>query len=276
SGQWTYDVLLSIAKEITNMNGDSSYKWNKDGNAVYGISSHGNAADKFILGANEYFIEKDASGSLAFTANDERFYNVLTDLAFLMDAKNGYTIFGSNEDFDADNGGYVYIFQNSRSLFLTAEIKAAQLLRDMDETFGIVPYPKYDASQEGYASSFVNQCFYYSIPTTNSHIEETTVISDYISYLSYRDVLPVYYSNVVEQKGLRNDDSIEMLNIILSTKSVDLGILFGWTNTMLETIRPKLFAGATDLVSTIEKQQPTIEKNIAKTLEAIRTAQENG
>ena len=162
-----------------------------------------------------------------------------------------------------------------RSLFLTGEVKAAQQLRDMEDTFGILPYPKYDETQESYYSSFVNQCMFYTIPVTNMHTRETAIISDYTSYMSKRDVLPVYYGNVVEQKGLRNEDSIEMLDLILSTKTVDLGVLFGWTNTLLEAMRTKLFAGSTDLASLVEKQQKNIDKKMSATLETIRDTLEN-
>lgn len=275
SGKWTYDALLGYTKSITNMNGDASFAWNNSGNAVYGMSIHSFAPDKFILGANEYFIERDESGELQFAANDERFFNVLESLIPIICGDTGYSIFGSNTDFDAEAGGYMHIFASGRSLFLTAEIKGAQLLRDMDDTFGIVPYPKYDENQDSYYSSFVNQCLFYTIPVTNTHLKETAVISDYTSYLSMQDVLPVYYGNVVEQKGLRNEDSIEMLDIILNTKSVDLGILFGWTSSILDSMRSNLYNGNSNTASLIEKQEKAIVKNMEKTVEAIRASIEN-
>ncbi len=274
-GKWTYETYLDYCKQITNMNGDSSFAWDNSGNCIYGASVHGFSPDKYILGAGEYFIERDASGALTFAAKDERFFDVVNALTAIMDESTGYTIFGVNLDFDVENGGYMHIFESGRSLFLTAEIKGAQLLRNMEDTFGILPYPKYDESQESYYSSFVNQCLFYTIPVTNTHVYETAVISDYTSYLSMQDVLPVYYGNVVEQKGLRNQDSIEMLDIVLSTKTVDLGILFGWTNAMLESMRSKMFEGATDTASLIEKQEKTIVKKMEQTVEAVRASLEN-
>lgn len=275
NGTWTYDALLSYCKAITNMNGDASFTWDKNGNAVYGISAHSNCSDKFILGAGEYYIDKGKDGSLTFAATDERFHNVLSKLAGILDLSTGYTIYGSNTDFDADLGGYVYVFSVGRALFMTGEIKAAQELRDMNDTFGIVPYPKYDESQDSYYHSFVSQCMYYTVPVTNTHLTETAVISDYTSYLSYRDVLPVFYDNVVEQKGLRNEDSIEMLDIALSTETVDLAFLFGWSSSLVDTIRTNLFKGQTDYASTIEKQKKSIDKKIDQTLEAIENTKGN-
>ena len=271
-GKWTIDALLEYTKAIANMNGDASFKWNMSGNAIYGISLHQLSSDKFVLGAGEYFIEKNDGGELTFAANDDRFYNVVNKLSELLDNNTGYAIYSSNTDFDAEAGGYMYIFESGRSMFLTAEIKGAQLLRNMEDTFGIVPYPKYDEAQDSYYSSFVNQCYFYTIPVTNQNVRETAIISDYTSYLSMKDVLPVYYGNVVEQKGLRNQDSIEMLDIILGTKSVDLGILFGWSNALLESMRDKFYAGTLDIASLIQKQQAAVEKKMNKTVEAVRDA----
>ena len=275
NGTWTLDKLMEYIKPVTNLNGDASFKWSQTGTCMYGISAHVNAPDKFILGCGEYFIEKDKSGALSFGATDEQFYNSLSKIASVLDNTSGLTINASTTDFDAEAGGYMYIFSVGRSLFLTAEIKAAQELRDMKDTFGILPYPKYDEAQETYHSSFVNQCLFYTIPVTNSHLKETAIISDVTSYQSYMDVLPVYYNTIVEQKGLRNEDSIEMLNIIRSSNSVELGVLFGWTSDLMTTIRTKLYAGDGALASTIEKKQSTIEKNIQKTMDAIHTTQAN-
>ena len=40
----------------------------------------------------------------------------------------------TDTDFDAEAGGYVYVFTVSRAMFMTGEIKAAQLMRDRVET----------------------------------------------------------------------------------------------------------------------------------------------
>ena len=86
---------------------------------------------------------------------------------------------------------------------------------------------------------------------------------------SFTDVIPVYYEHTVEQKGLRNDESIEMLEIMRQTRTVDPGVVFGWTNTLNETIRTKLFAGDANVASDIESAKTSIETNIDKFLEFL-------
>ena len=274
-GKWTIEALLGYTKAIANLNGDASFAWNKDGNSIYGMSAHSNAGEHFITASGESFVSNDADGNIAFRADSNRFFNVISALAGLFDTSSGYTLAASTDDFNADLGGYMHVFHSGRSLFLTAEIKAAQLLRDMEASFGLVPIPKFDEAQENYRSDFVNACLFYTIPITNTHLWETAAASDYISYLSSREVLPVYYDIVVEQKGLRDEDSIEMLDIVLSNKTVDLGTLFGWSASLFESIRDQLFAGNDSVASLVERNEKAIQKSIDNTLEAIEFSKAN-
>lgn len=274
-GKWTMDALHSYTKTIANLNGDANFNYKKDGTCIWGMSCHPYYPDHQLIAAGEKIVEAASDGSLVFGAEDERFFSVISKMAQVLNQSDGSAISASTEDVSEDAGGYIYIFSAGRALFMTGEIKAAQQLRDMDETFGCVPIPKYDESQESYYGDFVSQCLYYTIPVTNSHIEETALASDYLSYLSMRDVLPVYYGNVVEQKGLRNEDSIEMLDIVLSSKTVDLSTLFGWNNILVPTLRSKVFSGRDDVASTVEKQKKKIIASIDDTLAAIQMTKEN-
>ena len=187
----------------------------------------------------------------------------------LLSGDDGQTLEANTDDFNAELGGYLHVFSTGRSLFVTGEIKAAQTLRDMTDTFGIIPFPKYDESQEDYVTDLVLQLFYLTIPITNQRLDMTATIVEAMTHDSFTDVIPVYYEQTVEQKGLRNNESIEMLEIMRQTRTVDPGVVFGWTNTLNETIRTKLFAGDANVASDIESAKTSIETNIDKFLEFL-------
>jgi len=174
------------------------------------------------------------------------------------------TIKGHTTDFDADLGGYMHIFTARRAMFLTAEIKAAQLMRDMEDTFGIVPFPKYDENQENYQSTIVSTMLYWCIPATNSKVEMTSTISEVLTHESYENVIPVYYNSVVEHKGLRNEDSIEMLDIMRQNKGVDIGAIYAWNVDLSASLRTLIYKGDSQVASTIAKAQTGIETKIAE------------
>ena len=228
-----------------------------------------------LVAAGASTVSSDKDGNLYYSAGEEHYFSAVSALAALLDESAGSARKADDSDFDAASGGYMYIFTSGRSLFLTAEIKAAQLMRDVEMTFGIVPLPKLDEQQESYYVDCVNTCTYSTIPNTNTHLTETAAASDYISYLGNRDVLPVDYGNVMEQKGLRNEDSVEMLDIVLSSKTIDIATLFGWNNVMYQALRSKLFAGDDGVASTIEKYESKIGKSIEDTLSAIADTKAN-
>ena len=93
---------------------------------------------------------------------------------------------------------------------MTGEIKAAQLMRDiMTDTFGNSPFPEIRREPAAVLHiGLVSQLFYMTIPSTNTNTSRTATIYEALTHESYLSVIPTYYSNVVEQKGLRNEDSI--------------------------------------------------------------------
>ncbi len=269
-GTWTIDKLTEYATAAANLNGDAKFTWKKDGNAVWGISTHPNCPEKFYFSAGIRTTTVDPDGSIRFTLESDRFYTVMDKLAILLDSKAGAALKGHTTDFDADRGGYVYAFTTRRSLFMTGELKASLLMREMEDNFGIVPFPKYDEAQEHYETNLVFQLFYMTIPTTNSCLSQTATIAEVLTHDSYEKVIPVYYQNVVEHKGLRNENSIEMLEIMRANRGVDLGMIFNWVGGLRDDIANKLYAGDNQVASLVEKYKPKIETNIAEFVEFLK------
>lgn len=268
SGEWTIDELHAYCKAIANLNSDADFAWDQNGTAVYGLSTHPHAPDKFIFSTGERYVMTDESHMPYFSGGTERFFGVVEKLAALLGSQ-GVTHNSDSDDFNAAKGGYVYLFANARAAFLTAEIKAAQLLRDMEQTFGILPFPKYDANQAGYSSALMSDLLVMTIPVTNNDASMTSVILDALSYESYRSVIPVYYNTTVSQKGLRNDDSIEMMQIMSSGRGADMAVVYSWNADLVNSLRTKLFKGDSAAASDIEKYKSKIEANIAELLEAF-------
>lgn len=78
---------------------------------------------------------------------NEHFYSVTDKLTQTLNTQNGMALNVSTSDFEAAAGGYVYVFTVHRALFMTGE---------MEDTFGILPYPKYDEEQMDYQTTMVH------------------------------------------------------------------------------------------------------------------------
>lgn len=266
-GKWTLDRLAEYCEASANLNGDEKFKLTdyNVGNCVWGAVSFESVVPKFIFGFNVDFATKDSDDMPVFGC-DEKFVNACQKLAEFF-AHDGYFLKGSSM---ITNSNYSLFFENQRALFLGAEIKAAQGLRDAEWNFGIVPYPKLDETQENYRSTAVHQVACFTIPACSRNAEDVGLLIDALSFESDKNILGTYFTNVVEQKGLRNDESVEMLNIIKKTRSFDVGIAYQWFGDLDTALQTSLVAGKTDVASQIEKQKPKIEEKISKMLDAIQ------
>lgn len=270
-GKWTLDELAKYQKAAARLGSDASYAWNPNGNCVYGISAHSTGSHNFFLyGTGARFVKLDGDSVPYFTADSKEFEERVSKLASILDTRAGLTLRAHYTDLDKEKGGYVYVFAAERAMFLTVGLKGAGQLREYDFTFGIVPFPKYNEAQENYQTSVSSGVLLYTIPVTNKDTSRTAVITDALSYESSVSVKPVYYDITVSQKGLRNENSIEMLDYVLACRGVDLGFAFSWAGTICTGLGDLLFAGDGSSASLIASNKPAVEATIKTYLESMK------
>ena len=73
----------------------------------------------------------------------------------------------------------------------------------------------------------------------------------------------------VAQKGLRNDDSIEMLGIISESRGFDIGEGYGWTEDLSAKVNTMLVS-KNNVASLVDSNRSKIEESINKTLELMK------
>ena len=71
------------------------------------------------------------------------------------------------------------------------------------------------------------------------------------------------------QKGARNEDSAEMLRIVRDTRIINVGSMYGWTSSLLNSIATQLENGNASVASIIASSKPSIEALINKTIDAL-------
>ena len=265
-GKWTLDKFNEYITGVANLNGDSSFTWDSNGSAVYGIAEHTGSPTAFIYSAGNQLLERDGE-SFKFVGNTERMYNTVDKLRSLFNVSSG-NAYQSNAAMETQSG-YLYAFSVDRALFITCELKATLELRDMNSTFGLLPLPKYDESQPDYITSVNHITAFLTIPVTQPDMSRAGTILNALTYESWKSVLPIYYDVSVSQKGLRNDDSIEMLDIVRSNRGVQFSEVFGITTELSTSIQTVVNSNQDTIASTIAAGIPKVEENLANVLEAF-------
>jgi len=263
--KWTFDKLLEMCKGVSkDVNGDGVM----DRNDFYGNVSQGENMTAFYLGAGEKYVQKNAE-DLPFTAMDnERSYAVIEKIYDLMYdnavSYNYWDIAGEAEPFKVTQA----MFENNQAVFKITALQLVIRMRNMETNFGIIPMPKFDGAQKGYYHYVHPIASALSVPVTNKNLERTGIILEALAAESYYTVRPAYYEISINGKFLRDEESIEMLDIILETRVFDLAKAFNWSNLgmILEDMyRPK----KRDFVSNYESKKDKIETAIAKTIESF-------
>jgi hypothetical protein len=89
---------------------------------------------------------------------------------------------------------------------------------------------------------------------------------DALSFYSWRDVLPVYYERLC-YRGMRDAESVAMLEIISETRYLNWPIAYGWISSIEPNINTELDAGrATGIASLVKMASKTVPRLIDNTI----------
>jgi hypothetical protein len=104
-----------------------------------------------------------------------------------------------------------------------------------------------------------------SIPTGGDDDERTSTIIEALAYGGYKYITPAYYDIALKSKYARDEESSEMLDIILAGRSADLGYIDGYGGVM-DAIRNNINGRKREFASAIDKAEGKILNDIGKAI----------
>lgn len=217
-GKWTFDKMTEMA---------SSVKADLDGNGKIDSADRFGAIiwDDSIMGAVNGTLGKcaqiNADGQLELTLYTERIFNMIdkyTDFIYTKDVCYNY------QRVSYDITTPVSMFASGQSLFFLQLLDLTSYFRDMETDFGVLPAPKYDEAQDSYGHTIGSwHSMFLCVPAVISDEERTGAVLEALAYQGMELVTPAYYEKTLKGKYFRDDESSEMLDIILSTRVYDPG-----------------------------------------------------
>jgi hypothetical protein len=222
----------------------------------------------FIAGG-ENFARKDSDNLPYLALNNDRAVNVANKLFDIFNDKQAVMVMEDHSSGYSDPWNDVLRaqFRRGNAGFYPTWLAILVIFRDLDIDIGLLPLPKYDSNQNGYyhiisdwwASSMV-------IPATNGKLDETGFILEALCAESAYTVRPAFYESTLTRKMMRDEDSEEMLDIILASRSYDIGYIYNWNG--VRGILENIFTNKTfNFSSEIEKKQSSIEKAMQKMID---------
>lgn len=249
-GTWTMDVLLKNAR-ITNtdLNGDNEITWEDR----FGIGTDKYNFSNLLMGAGELYWDWNEADELEPVLYNDRAISVMEKIFELM--YDEPTTVNSDKYWGIVSGTpnstvLRKSFNEDRMTFYIASMLTYSLMRHMESDFGLLPMPKYDEMQESYYSPILpRNASALAIPVTNTNTEITGYIVEAMAAKSSTTLRPAYYTYTIEGKGLRDEESARMLDIVLSTRIVDFGSVFDFGG-MVAAFQDLTLTNSTDIAST--------------------------
>ena len=266
NNNWTLDKFYELCVAVS---GDT----NGDG-AIDEFDRHGvmSARENFafqVIAAGESIIKKNSDDLPYIAINNERASNVAEKIFNMMSDKEATLLVEDYSTGYSDPWFEVLRtqFRNGNGLFYMGGLEQMCIFRDLETEIGVLPMPKYDSNQEGY-HHILNTYWASSlcIPVTNDKRDETGFILEALCAESKYTVRPAFYDSTLTQKMIRDEDSAEMLDIILASRAYDLGIIYNWGD-ITGVFGTMLSKQAFTFTSDIEKKMATAETQMQKAID---------
>lgn len=219
--KWTIDKMAEHVKLVYNdLNGNSK----KDINDLYG-----NLTILFYsfnsLWAFEQPICEIADDEINLVLNTEKTVSIIDKMYSFYYENDGVFLTEYKPSKDR--------FAAGQSLFLMCHFyPAMNELRSMEQDYGIIPFPKWDEAQESYKTTIDGSFNVLVVPSAAAleDYERIGIITQGLSADSWKYVQPAFYDTALKVKGTRDEESIEMIDIVLNGRVVDFSWLYlGWS-----------------------------------------------
>ena len=252
-GEWTIEALAECA-ELAYMDDGNDLRDEFD---TFGIINGDDPVLDLYAGAGMRFIDRYSDGEYFFSYGfDEETLDVMS---YILEEVM-YQEFFWNSWLTRDSVTEQPSFKDGRSLFNVSMAKGCNSLRDMEDSYGILPIPKYDEYQDSYYSRVNNyHDSLIAVFNTAGDPEAVGAALEVLSYYSYYNIYPQFYEVVIQGRGTRDDDSRRMLDIIFSTRTYDLGLIYG-TEGFSDQVLRYTAKGDTNLASFMATWESKLEK----------------
>ena len=216
-GKWTIDKVLEMSRMFAEDMDNNDVINDKDHVGVHVLF---NTAQALYASSGQKIVTPTADG-FTLTISSERSLNVYSKILELYSDNGTWGYVGGN----VDNGRAMMIAGDT--LFLLGTMRNVQHMRDMEADFGILPFPKIEDLQDRhytYLQTWATSAV--GILITAADPEKSSIILEDMAYLSKTMVTPEFYEVTLKTKYARDAESLEMLDIIFSNVTCDLGYLF--------------------------------------------------
>ena len=255
--EWYFDTMRKMCAAVSSdLDQNSVY----DENDRWGMIFY-NIRDLAVYLGNSY-CSFDKDGYPVLSLYSERMVDAYSKLYEFLNPSNEAHQFVPDVD--------QKVFTEGRALFFQAPLRYAELMRTSEVDFGMVPFPKYDANQDRYYTTVVDDLSVFCVPVSIKDLSYSGLILDALCRESSELVIPKYYDQALKYKYARDNESEEMLNVARDSIWFDFGFIYSQALNGLGSFLDILKNNNSDIASAWASKEASYEAGLEALIEYIK------
>ena len=234
-GDWTVEKLHKIAADVyRDLNGNGEI----DKDDLYGLELlNPNYLLPFLTSCGISAFSKDQE-KFVYSYGSERCVDAYDRVYSLVHDPEATFMTLTGDRSDERNSAP---FMENRALFSLITLNNITCYRDSGFEYGVIPYPKFDETQENYYTMASNGVITFSVPVTSTGDEAVGAVIEAMGYAGSKFTTPAYFETALKIKYARDDETSQMLDLIKSSEYTSIATMFAaatggpddiWKNTI--------------------------------------------
>lgn len=226
-GTWTNDKLLDYVKGYSaDLNGNNIVDTEDRIAYTYYLN------DTFFVGGGITGAALDEDGVPYIVEFTEKHADIYEDIRLLLNQTpfNAFSV--------RTNGNNSALFQEAfddEGLFMSFHMAhMMEVAQNYESVVGIVPQPKYDEQQTNYYSrAGFNGATAITILTSTPDLDRAGLLTEVFAAESKNYISPAFYETLFTTRYTSDDESKDMLDIVIKSEIIDLDQVFQWGHLIM-------------------------------------------
>ncbi len=216
-GDWTFDAFSKLVKQGSkDLNGDGLMKPADDQFGYY--SWHAFGPIQVLYSGGQRIYSKNATGVPVLSLNSSKTVEVFSKFFQLCNSEDVILVSA------ADSPGELFV--EGRTMFADKGLGSAKEMRNMNDDFGILPWPKY-SKDDKYCTVINGHASLLVMPITVPDPDKSGKIIEALCAVGNKEVIPAFYDVSLKTKFSRDYESEQMIDIIRESLIYDIGYISG-------------------------------------------------
>ena len=265
-GKWTMDKMMEMGKPcVKDLNSDGRYGIDDQ----YGMVTHSETIFGAFFASGEKMVEKDLGDIPVLNAGSERVIKTLEKVFELFNSDSfTYDVTNPRNLSEAGFDAIQKMFMADQALFCSEVLECVRRFREMETPFGLLPMPKLDESQDSYYSYIIYAFTGVCVPRDAEDFDFVGTVLEAMQSESHHTLVPAYFDSALYGKFFHDEESREMLGIILGNRSYPFCVIKDFGG-LLGALKDNILSGKTEFVSAINSREEMVKSDIGKLADKI-------